>query len=186
MKYRIYSGNQSKPLAGIHSKSDYIYKYVKHYQKFIDLLSQYFVDDMRIQPYRNWSIMRVSYLNHPTWKGAVYLWKYKKWAPDVTKFELVLPFIPSFIFLYCYGKSNQQGRLQNGNEKMNLNLAGVVVLYHPDASVIQNIQSYLAFIETLYVLDNTEQPKPSIVNQLKMIIKFSTLHFMITKVWLMH
>lgn len=69
---------------------------------------------------------------------------------------------------------------------MNLNLAGVVVLYHPDASVIQNIQSYLAFIETLYVLDNTEQPKPSIVNQLKMIIKFSTLHFMITKVWLMH
>lgn len=50
---------------------------------------------------------------------------------------------------------------------MNLNLAGVVVLYHPDASVIQNIQSYLAFIETLYVLDNTEQPKPSIVNQLK-------------------
>lgn len=98
MKYRIYSGNQSKPLAGIHSKSDYIYKYVKHYQKFIDLLSQYFVDDMRIQPYRNWSIMRVSYLNHPTWKGAVYLWKYKKWAPDVTKFELVLPFIPSFIF----------------------------------------------------------------------------------------
>lgn len=50
---------------------------------------------------------------------------------------------------------------------MNVKLAGVVILYHPDTDVWHNIQSYISSVEKLYVLDNTEQPDSSVVNQLK-------------------
>ena len=52
-------------------------------------------------------------------------------------------------------------------EIMNVKLAGVVILYHPDTDVWHNIQSYISSVEKLYVLDNTEQPDSSVVNQLK-------------------
>lgn len=52
-------------------------------------------------------------------------------------------------------------------EIMNIKLAGVVILYHPDIDVWHNIQSYISSVEKLYVLDNTEQPDSSVVNQLK-------------------
>lgn len=42
---------------------------------------------------------------------------------------------------------------------MQIHLAGVVVLYHPDESVLQNIQSYLSDLDKLYVIDNSENPE---------------------------
>lgn len=98
MNYRVYEGNQSKPLAEIHSKAEYLEKYIKQYKQFIDLLSRYFAGDKRLQPYKRWSEARISYFQRPTWKNASYLWKRKNWAPSTTKLELLLPFIPSFIF----------------------------------------------------------------------------------------
>lgn len=35
---------------------------------------------------------------------------------------------------------------------------GVVVLYHPSRTVFKNIATYLPYLRTLYIIDNTEQP----------------------------
>ena len=38
-----------------------------------------------------------------------------------------------------------------------MKIAGVVVLYHPEISVWDNISSYIEDIDKLYILDNSEQ-----------------------------
>ena len=38
----------------------------------------------------------------------------------------------------------------------NLSIAGVVVLFHPKSTVINNIQTYLDDLDLLYVVDNSE------------------------------
>ncbi len=35
---------------------------------------------------------------------------------------------------------------------------GVVVVYHPSTTVFKNIATYLPYLRTLYIIDNTEQP----------------------------
>ena len=40
-----------------------------------------------------------------------------------------------------------------------MKLVGVVTLYHPEESVLENIRSYLSEVDVLYVLDNTEEPE---------------------------
>lgn len=40
----------------------------------------------------------------------------------------------------------------------NLKIAGVVVLYNPDISVIENIRSYITELSTLYIIDNSDEP----------------------------
>ena len=40
-----------------------------------------------------------------------------------------------------------------------MKLAGMVTLYHPEESVLENIRSYLSEVDVLYVLDNTEEPE---------------------------
>ena len=56
--------------------------------------------------------------------------------------------------------------LMNPNKKMNT-LAGVVVLYHPDDQVENNILSYLSQVDLLVVVDNS----PSISDALKNFLK---------------
>lgn len=41
-------------------------------------------------------------------------------------------------------------------------VAGVVVLYNPEQDVIENIKSYLDQIDYLYIVDNSENPEPSV------------------------
>ncbi|MCK5665528.1 MAG: glycosyltransferase family 2 protein [Thiotrichaceae bacterium] len=48
-----------------------------------------------------------------------------------------------------------------------LNISGVVVLYHPDVSVVSNIQSYIDYIDRLYVVDNSTVVNAKIVAQIK-------------------
>lgn len=38
-----------------------------------------------------------------------------------------------------------------------MKIAGVVILYHPDNDVIENINSYISDIDYLYIIDNTER-----------------------------
>jgi rhamnosyltransferase len=45
-------------------------------------------------------------------------------------------------------------------------LAAVVVLYHPDFTVINNINSYLNHIDALVVIDNSEEINHSLINKL--------------------
>jgi len=44
--------------------------------------------------------------------------------------------------------------------------AGVVVLYNPDETVVTNVMSYIEFLQTLYVIDNSEVPNSNIVDEL--------------------
>jgi len=44
---------------------------------------------------------------------------------------------------------------------------GVVVLYNPPVTVFQNISSYRPCLNTLYIIDNTEQPLKAITDQLQ-------------------
>lgn len=98
VKYRIHRGNQSKPLANIYSKKDYFDKYIMCYQQFINSLQQVFPDDGRIYPYLQWSNARVQYFLKRSWNAAQFLWGHKNWAPSMIKFELLLPFIPEYVF----------------------------------------------------------------------------------------
>lgn len=43
-------------------------------------------------------------------------------------------------------------------QKYNCKISGIVVLYNPDKSVYKNIDSYIDFVDKLYILDNSETP----------------------------
>ncbi len=47
-----------------------------------------------------------------------------------------------------------------------ISIAGVVVLYNPDESVVNNIQSYIQDIEILFVVDNSEEKNSLIIEVL--------------------
>ena len=46
------------------------------------------------------------------------------------------------------------------------NLAGVIVLYHPDRSTIANIESYIYSLSHLYVIDNSENSDHALVGDI--------------------
>lgn len=58
---------------------------------------------------------------------------------------------------------------------LNPKIVGVVVLYHPDTSVIDNIRSYLNDLQVLYVVDNSEKPHilASVLEKEPKIVYFS-------------
>ena len=56
----------------------------------------------------------------------------------------------------------------NLDNSINLkNVAGVVVLYNPEDSVIQNIESYIRQVGVLYIVDNSTEPRIFIRDYLK-------------------
>lgn len=57
-----------------------------------------------------------------------------------------------------------------------MGIAGVVILYHPDESVIGNIQTYLPYIDKLYVADNTEGNLSPVASQLMTYKKIQLLY----------
>ena len=50
---------------------------------------------------------------------------------------------------------------------MGKRLAAVVVLYHPDSSVPDNIRSYLSSVDLLYIFDNSPSESRSVVEEFK-------------------
>lgn len=46
--------------------------------------------------------------------------------------------------------------------------AGGVALYNPKSDVLKNINTYIDIMETLYVVDNTEEIKPLLKKQVLM------------------
>ncbi|MDB5016988.1 MAG: hypothetical protein JWQ84_1820 [Mucilaginibacter sp.] len=53
-----------------------------------------------------------------------------------------------------------------GNKKP---LAGCIILYNPTDSAIKNIESYLDFLNVLYVIDNTECVDEKLVKEIKLL-----------------
>ena len=48
-----------------------------------------------------------------------------------------------------------------------MNLAGSVILYNPDSSVINNINTYVEMVSVLYVIDNSIQSNEYILAELR-------------------
>lgn len=55
-------------------------------------------------------------------------------------------------------------------------LAGVVILYNPDEKVINNILSYIDYVEKLYLIDNSDIVNKNIINKLKCIKKVQYIY----------
>ena len=53
--------------------------------------------------------------------------------------------------------------LQNDEKFPNNGVAGVVVLYNPEQDIIENINSYLGQIDYLFIIDNSENLNPSLI-----------------------
>ncbi|HMF71382.1 MAG TPA: glycosyltransferase [Flavitalea sp.] len=47
-----------------------------------------------------------------------------------------------------------------------VNLAAVVIMYHPEVLFLDNIFTYLDFVDRLYVIDNSEAPSPGLRDRL--------------------
>jgi rhamnosyltransferase len=57
-----------------------------------------------------------------------------------------------------------------------MNIAGVVILYNPSNDVISNINSYLPFINKLYVVDNSENSSSSTLQEIVSSEKVLYIH----------
>jgi len=56
--------------------------------------------------------------------------------------------------------------MNNNMEKHNLKIAGVVVLYNPDDTVLENIKSYINQVEKLYIYDNSDVKNTALIEAL--------------------
>ena len=52
-----------------------------------------------------------------------------------------------------------------------MKVAGVVVLYHPDESVLENIKTYIDDIDLLFAVDNSDKKNIKIVESLKKFLQ---------------
>lgn len=57
-----------------------------------------------------------------------------------------------------------------------MKIAGIVILYHPEATVIQYVQTYLTIVDVLYISDNSPEINPQLANALQQIPKVQYLH----------
>lgn len=103
MKYRIHGENQSGMLKGVVDKKTYFNHRVVSYNEFITSVSKLVKDKdqkKKIQRHINWNNSRISYFEsvNPTT-----LFKYLKnysVNPTTTAFEILLPYMPSFVFRF--------------------------------------------------------------------------------------
>lgn len=58
-----------------------------------------------------------------------------------------------------------------------MELIGVVILYNPENTVLNNIRTYIDELEVLYILDNSDNPNEDLINSLKNIKKVKYVAF---------
>lgn len=59
-----------------------------------------------------------------------------------------------------------------------MKISAVVVLYNPDLSVVENIQSYACYVDRIFAVDNSDSQSNSVINIIKSIpnLSFISLH----------
>ncbi len=57
-----------------------------------------------------------------------------------------------------------------------MGVGGVVILYHPAAETMENILSYLPYLDMLYVADNTEGKLSHVADQLRHLHNVKIIH----------
>ena len=98
IEYRIYSGNQSAMLKGIHDKKSYYDLRIKKHKEFIDYIYKVLGDDLRIIKFQEWNYARENYFFHPnfsTFKNLISAWNYNR---STILLEIILPFMPEYFF----------------------------------------------------------------------------------------
>ena len=108
MKYRIYGGNQSAMLAGIHDKESYYEKRIATQYEFLKLILEKFNENQEVQDAWQWCKARKDYFQNPNLSSAGILWKRRKNNKWTSYFEIILPFMPKLLFDKVIGgvKSN--------------------------------------------------------------------------------
>lgn len=105
MKYRIYGQNQTGTLKHVTDKTSYYEEKIlkderrmEAIEKRITALSPNNQAAQEIRWYRQWTAERVRYFQRPTPGNFVKLYRMKALGRNITFFELLLPFLPSFLF----------------------------------------------------------------------------------------
>lgn len=57
--------------------------------------------------------------------------------------------------------------------EMKPSLAGVVILYNPDDSVLKNIESYASYLDAFYVIDNSTTDNKSLIKKCRKDLRFN-------------
>jgi rhamnosyltransferase len=58
-----------------------------------------------------------------------------------------------------------------------MNIAAVVILYHPDQNAVENILTYSSFVDKLYIADNSESPARFVIEKIqKQVAKTEYIH----------
>lgn len=103
MKYRIHKTNQTLILKGITSKKDYYEKRILKYMNFISIISER-INSRKynhiIQTHILWAKIRKIYFQYPSLNNAISLYKLRYINHNTTYFDLLIPWIPQFIFLF--------------------------------------------------------------------------------------
>lgn len=102
IKYRIHGSNQTGVLKGIQSKDDYYKKRILGFLKCAESMNDRFQNEEKLaciaRDNLKWAKARVGYYGHVNIKDMYTLLKYRDYNQKTTSFELLLPFMPEFLF----------------------------------------------------------------------------------------
>lgn len=98
MKYRIYGGNQSAVLAGIHDKESYYEKRIATQYEFLKLVAERFGENKEVQAAWQWGQARKEYFLHPSLRSARAILKQRRNNKWSSYFEVMLPIMPKLMF----------------------------------------------------------------------------------------
>lgn len=93
VQYRRHGHNVSGVLVGIESKEDYVKQRVEPNVRLLEDIKKKYPEHKDIKELEKFIYARVTH-------NIYYLWKYRKLAPDVAKFDMVISLVPRFMFSF--------------------------------------------------------------------------------------
>ena len=103
IKYRIHNTNQSEFLKGIYSVNDYYLKWISLFNDRVLELTKLNLNKMQKQYVENlysYAKCRIMYFNNPNINNMFNLLKFRKINKKTTYFEVILPFLPKWLFKF--------------------------------------------------------------------------------------
>lgn len=103
IKYRIHGNNQTGTLMGVSDKTSYYYKRIQVLEERANVVHRKFCNSNYkkvVDEFRLYVDCRLAYHKKTSLSNAVKFWKLRHFNPMTTYFELLLPFMPSFVFRF--------------------------------------------------------------------------------------
>ncbi len=101
IKYRIHGSNQTGVMAGVNSRSDYLEVRIKQVKNKLEWLNGNFPYTETIKDALSdgmeWVNARIARMTERG--GASIVWKYRKFSPKTSLFEIFAPYMPERLFL---------------------------------------------------------------------------------------